>query len=57
MPALRPDCRTRWYRAALPTLAGVEDLLDQLEEAGCAERRVSVAEDQFVVRWRSGGDR
>jgi hypothetical protein len=33
-------------------LVAVEELLDWLERAGYAERRVDLADDAFVVRWR-----
>ena len=42
----------RWCKVALRSLTDVEELLDRLEFAGYEERRVTVAGDQFLVRWR-----
>jgi hypothetical protein len=42
----------RWRKATLTTLHAAEELLDQLESAGYGERRLSVVDDVFVVRWR-----
>jgi hypothetical protein len=42
----------RWFQETLTDLGEVEDLLDWLENIGCEEWRVAVAEEEFEVRWR-----
>jgi hypothetical protein len=41
-----------WSKATLASLSEVEDLLDQLENAGYKQMRVTLVGEKFVIRWR-----
>jgi hypothetical protein len=52
LPALGANAPIPWRQVYLTDLVEVERLLDELDWDGCAEKRLVVAGDGFVVRWR-----
>jgi hypothetical protein len=52
MHALGSNDPAPWRQVYLTELAEVEELLDELDWDGCAEKRFVVVGDGFVVRWR-----